>query len=539
MARGKQHGKNARASAACANGPIAGHSKPKTHGWAHYKPKSHDNTNPEINWDAIPLQAKAFILDNPEGMFPLPKLIKFWSDPENIASTRGSAARTVCAALYYLALFYLQLRKFREARALTINGSFIHQCYNSSIQEIQAVFGLGLCKSENLSNGILLGRMPYYARGLNSIQSPEMMESHLRRHLPKENLTSCDKSDPKVMSGLVDQISDDWKGSSSKNRHHQSSSSTDDASQIKLVLVDDANKDGCRSFDIGSSTTLKVLFNDYADYRGISLRLLRFSYAGKTLFLSSAGHKTPKELSMQDRDVIKVHDTSKSEEQSSDNNGSSSQSRHSTSKKSKAKKRSNKKVVVKKKKLLQQEPTMTLEEHKVQHSKQLTKIHDEAQTQFKQIRQRLNNLVIFRSQPKTKSKRPRTPKSEPSVSSIVDSHFKEDGKAGKSHYTIHVGEVQNLYKTTKPNAMLASHPSASAPLETLDLHGCTREEALIKLDESLKVWVDAAMRGSYPFVQSAVIVCGCGNQILSEVTSNWIRSNHNVSNAPKLKSSMK
>ncbi|KAL7524403.1 hypothetical protein ACHAXR_000561 [Thalassiosira sp. AJA248-18] len=82
--------------------------------------------------------------------------------------------------------------------------------------------------------------------------------------------------------------------------------------------------------------------------------------------------------------------------------------------------------------------------------------------------------------------------------------------------------------------MLASHPSASAPLETLDLHGCTREEALIILDESLKVWVDAAMRGSYPFVQSAVIICGCGNQILSEVTRNWIRSNKNVSNAPKL-----
>ncbi|KAL7523690.1 hypothetical protein ACHAXR_000289 [Thalassiosira sp. AJA248-18] len=120
---------------------------------------------------------------------------------------------------------------------------------------------------------------------------------------------------------------------------------------------------------------------------------------------------------------------------------------------------------------------------------------------------------------------------------MVDSHFKEGGKAGKSHYTIHVGEVENLYKTTKPNAMLVSHPSASAPLETLDLHGCTREEALTKLDESLKVWVDAAMQGSYPFVQSAMIVCGCGNQILSEVTSNWIGSNHNVSNAPKLKSS--
>ncbi|KAL7526903.1 hypothetical protein ACHAXR_001704, partial [Thalassiosira sp. AJA248-18] len=248
--------------------------------------------------------------------------------------------------------------------------------------------------------------------------------------------------------------------------------------------------------------------------------LLRFSHAGKTLFLSSAGHKTPEEF--------------KPEEHPCGDNSSSSQSHCSTSKKSKAKKRSNKKARDKNEKHQQKEkPTMTLEEHKVQHSKQLTKIHDEAQTQFKQIRQRLNNLVIAQSHPKTKSKHPRTPKPELLLSSMVDSHFKEDGKAGKSHFIIHVGEVQNLYKTTKPNTMLASHPN------TLDLHGCTREEALIKLDESLKVWVDAAMQGSYPFVQSAAIVCGCGNQILSEVTKNWIRSIHNVSNAFKLKSSMR
>ncbi|KAL7532226.1 hypothetical protein ACHAXR_004501 [Thalassiosira sp. AJA248-18] len=194
--------------------------------------------------------------------------------------------------------------------------------------------------------------------------------------------------------GYTDQISDDWKGLSSKNGQHRPSSSIDDATQIKLVLVDDADEDERHSFDISLSTTLKVLFNDYADYRGISLRLLRFSYAGKTLFLSSAGHKTPEELSMQDGDVIKVHDTSKPEEQPCDDNSSSGQSRCSSSKKSNAKKRSNKKARVVNEKLLQQELIMTIEEHKVQHSKQLTKIHDEAQTQFKQIRQRLNNLVI-------------------------------------------------------------------------------------------------------------------------------------------------
>ena len=47
----------------------------------------------------------------------------------------------------------------------------------------------------------------------------------------------------------------------------------------------------------------------------------------------------------------------------------------------------------------QLEEEKTLEEYKVDHSKILTKIHEEASAQFKSIRQRLNNLAIERSQP--------------------------------------------------------------------------------------------------------------------------------------------
>jgi hypothetical protein len=67
----------------------------------------------------------------------------------------------------------------------------------------------------------------------------------------------------------------------------------------------------------------------------------------------------------------------------------------------------------------------------------------------------------------------------------------------------------------------------------LDLHGLTREEALVKLEESLKVWVDTALKGSYPFVIPAMIVCGGGNQILSEIVQKWIKSKNNICNAPK------
>merc|ERR1712086_999562 len=77
---------------------------------------------------------------------------------------------------------------------------------------------------------------------------------------------------------------------------------------IQLVLADGSTED--ETFDIPVSVTLKSFFNEYAEKRGVSLRSLRFSYNGTTMFLSSVGNKSPEELKMQDHDVITVHDTS-------------------------------------------------------------------------------------------------------------------------------------------------------------------------------------------------------------------------------------
>jgi len=483
-------------------------------------------------WDVFPPQAKSFITDAPDGMFPLDKLIKFWSLPQHDDSTQGRHADTIWGAAWYLALVYMKLQKFKEARALTINGSFIHQCLNSSIEYIKDI-----CES---NAKIPYHKLPYFARGLRSIQSPEMMKSFIQSYMPKEYthmMTSfANMTSRKHFTSYIDQISNDWNGTSSAsgNRHHRTSPANN-GTQIKLIIDDDTNEDEGHSLDIGSATTLKALFNDYADKRGISLRSLRFSYEGKSLFLSSAGHKTPEELGMQDQDVIMVHDTSKLE-QSIDNDNSSKQSL--ASKNTKAKKRSKNKRATRKSKDPQrhEEPVKTLEEYKIDHSKQLTKIHGETQDRFKRIRQQLNNLVIERSQPKIKSSRPRTPKNGLSCPylSLKSSNEGLGGKAGKSRYEVQVGEVQNLYKRTKPSAM-ASHHSPCSTCQTLDLHGCTREVALAKLDESLKVWVDTAMQGSYPFVIPATIVCGCGNQIMSDTVQEWIRSNDKVSNAPKVR----
>ena len=144
---------------------------------------------------------------------------------------------------------------------------------------------------------------------------------------------------------------------------------------------------------------------------------------------------------------------------------------------------------------------------------------------------RLNALDLERQPPKQREKSKRKKRVKANVDLQILPKSGIGGKAGRAHFVVQVGEVQNLYRTTKQSVLSSQHSPSSA--STLDLHGFTREEALIKLDESLKVWVDTAMHGSYPFVIPAMIVCGCGNQILSETVEKWIKSTRNVCNAPK------
>jgi len=169
----------------------------------------------------------------------------------------------------------------------------------------------------------------------------------------------------------------------------------------------------------------------------------------------------------------------------------------------------------------------TQEELRIEHSKALTKLHEEMQSQLKIIRQRLNNLCIERSQPKIKSaSRNYVPLPQSTVNNPPTDGL--GGKAGKSRFIIQVGEVGNLYKTSKRRV-----PAAISRAIIVDLHGYTKTEALETLDDKLPQWNDMAMSGSYPFVMPVEIICGGGNQILSEVVKQWIKWNDKVSNAPK------
>ena len=96
---------------------------------------------------------------------------------------------------------------------------------------------------------------------------------------------------------------------------------------------------------------------------------------------------------------------------------------------------------------------------------------------------------------------------------------------------IRVGEAKNLYKTTKRTSQRTHAYCGNNVM--VDLHGLTKKQALINLDESLPKWMDMAMQSSYPFVIHVTIVCGGGSQILAETVENWIRQKRNVANTPK------
>ena len=159
----------------------------------------------------------------------------------------------------------------------------------------------------------------------------------------------------------------------------------------------------------------------------------------------------------------------------------------------------------------------------------LTRLFEESEPKFKCIRERLNVLRLERQNPKNKARK--TSKSSiTSQSKPVSNPCEESGKAGKTSHWVLVGEVCNLHKSSKKKpARRGSGLGGTA----LDLYGLTHAEALYELEKSLEGSVDNAMNGANLFVKPVCIVCGGGNQVLSEVVLEWVQSNTRVAKAPK------
>ena len=265
-----------------------------------------------------------------------------------------------------------------------------------------------------------------------------------------------------------------------------------------------------------------------------STKYFRIIHKEKTIFVSSSRNKTLKELGIEEYDEIRVGGV----ESGGDNRctTTSTKSEKTNRKSKKSKKRHGPKTKKRGKKQASALPLLTEEETEMKdreaHSRQLTRVLEELKPLLKQIRTDLNNRTLHKPAPKVRATRSRTSQAEVELATILTS-LCLCGKAGKVAYPILVGEVSNLYKTSKASRKFSKSSRGKNPIATLDLHGLSKDEALKKLDVSLPVWVANAMKGESPWVIPVDIICGGGSQVLSEVVKEWIRNNSQVANRPK------
>lgn len=453
------------------------------------------------------------------------RFVSFYSMPENIDNTSRNVAASICGCSWYLALHYMFLGKLAEAKGLILNAAFLQEVYNNKeVSEISKLCNVTSTQDISLNNLEFKQALPFFHDGLFACSSRENMSAFLRTKLTPTFVAQTSQAKRQAQN-YVDYISSSWgEGSNDKDP-------AGDSEEIEVILID-SDSDERKTLKIGSSSTLKALFNQYAEERGVSLRSLRFSYDDKTLFLSSIGQKTPNELGIKNSDMIVVTEqkqeapaTTSSTKSKANRRGSNSPGNSGMARRKSVddghKPRGNRRAS------WTGCPIDTSSEEflKLKHSRKLTSLFEEAEPIFSKIRQELNDLSIQRSKPKRRI----TTTRPPVTVAPIDNQGSDGlgGKAGKVFFNVNVGQVENLYKTSKIDAL-----SCRSRL-SIDLHGHTREEAVAKLDECLPEWKDTAMHGEYPFVVPVLIICGGGAQILSETVEQWIKENEGVANAPK------
>lgn len=482
----------------------------------------------QFHWKNLSMKLHDFIMGNLLDLSLL-KFINFWRNQQEGKSKTIAGAS--CGCSWYMALQYMIIGQVPEAKALIMNGCFLQQICNTPIEEIINAIDRG--------DTITPESISFFSEGLVAISSEERISDFLKQRVTPDyqrRMAFATKTDSRQdrIQNYIDQISVDWGSGSDKKhdamRRRLSLNSEVVESYIEIILVDSSSKVKT-TVRCGSTLTLKMLFKQYAEERDVPLRRLRFSYNGRTLFLSSVGNQTLQDLNMRHLDSIFVIDNeSLAREEESSGSSSSDESKESNDPRLRSigtrnKKSPNvsKRTQCRRASWAGPERIIDMEEHlKLQHSVRLSRVFVEASPRFEEVRQKLNAMNLACCPPKDKTSKKKSMTSEP-----VDfnpNNVGLGGKAGVPLYEVRVGETENLYKVIKP---LKVKPF------TIDLHGFSMDEALSELDANLPGWIDVAMRGAYPWVISGVIICGGGNQILSEAVDQWIKGNVNVAKAPK------
>ena len=201
----------------------------------------------------------------------------------------------------------------------------------------------------------------------------------------------------------VDRVNDNWnnrnggKGKKGGKARRAIPKSDEDEQEISITFSNIADG-STKEFQIKPSTCLRTLFNDYADECDKPIRSLRFAMNGSTLFLSSLGKKTAKDLNLIHLDCISVSNLQEITSSPLPEDEASKKAQSKKTKKGSGKKQNKK---GKGRKQPQSMTTYDIEDNaKVAHSLNLSELFQEAEPIFKAIRQKLNNLTLEKKSPK-------------------------------------------------------------------------------------------------------------------------------------------
>ncbi|KAL7492488.1 hypothetical protein ACHAWT_001644 [Skeletonema menzelii] len=380
----------------------------------------------EHHWNSFcpTLQNFIFITLDPQNV-TTQALIQFWSRPDN---SPYAAMNIGPGTSHMLAYEYLNLGETHIAHALIRCGAFLNQLTKGTVTMTE----MAAMSNEDLADA---KKLPIYMYAVKACTDGKEM-NYLRKALPLKYMKALgfEASSSNVPSmKYVDSVANDWGGASSKKHR---SNQDEDTTKIKVIL---SNKDDMVDIEkaISVSAILKTLFNDYADECGVSLRSLRFSFNGSMLFLSTAGNMTAKDLGIEDGGVIEVSNVNSTVTKE---NKPPETSRVSEGRKRKEKKRSSVLKASQIKKGRQSSVIFNPETDRQRHSRKLTKVLDEMEVQLKGIRQNINESMLLCQ--KSKTRRPSSRKSLNASSNTVfnPSMAGLGGKAGRTSFSVNVGE---------------------------------------------------------------------------------------------------
>lgn len=283
-----------------------------------------------------------------------------------------------------------------------------------------------------------------------------------------------------------------------------------------------------------SGHTFKVLVVLLAHEVGTDSTFIRITHNETPLFSSACANRKIEDLGICDGTTMTYFNAKQLRSAAQDVKSDSSPKNTSSRKKSKSK-RIGRGSKTHKKRNSNVQPSYvssTEENAKERHSKLLTTLFEEAEPVFKEIRKTLNDLAIQKSNNRSKKRTMSMSKVQPKTNN--PSNVGIGNSPGQIMFPIVVGNVDDLYKSSKRSSGRRHSQSKNGTRRlSIDLHGCTTDEALKALNESLPQWIDSAMRGSHPFVEVVDIITGSGKQILSETVEGWIRTKRQVANRPK------